>query len=73
MLVDFATSYGPNSIEGTISHLPTVQQNIGKWSLYFYRPRHFYEYRKRYNYSENQPHTYGNETSASVVLVMNQG
>ena len=45
--IDFATSYGPNSIEGTISHLPTVQQNIGKWSLYFYQRVTFMEYRKR--------------------------
>ena len=30
------------------------------------------EYRKGYNYSENQPHLW-NETSASKVLVMNQG
>ena len=44
--IDFATSYGPNSIEGTISHLPTVQQNIGKWSLYFISVT-FMEYRKR--------------------------
>ena len=46
--IDFATSYGPNSIEGTISHLPTVQQNIGKMeSLLLSGASLFMEYRKR--------------------------
>ena len=40
--IDFATSYGPNSIEGTISHLPTVQQNIGKMESLLLSARHFY-------------------------------
>ena len=70
--IDFATSYGPNSIEGTISHLPTVQQNIGKMESLLLSARHFWSTAKGYNYSENQPHLW-NETSASKVLVMNQG
>ena len=45
--IDFATSYGPNSIEGTISHLPTVQQNIGKMESLLLSGVTFMEYRKR--------------------------
>lgn len=71
--IDFATSYDSNSIEGTISHLPTVQQNIGKMESLLLSARHFlWSTAKGYNYSENQPHLW-NETSASKVLVMNQG
>ncbi len=40
--IDFAKTYSPNSIEGTIGDLPTVQQNIGKMETLLLSARHFY-------------------------------
>ena len=56
--IDFATSYGPNSIEGTISHLPTVQQNIGKMESLLLSARHFYGVQKDIIIQKIN-HTYG--------------
>ena len=39
--VDFAKSYHPNSIQGTIAELSTVQQNIGKMESLLLSARHF--------------------------------
>ena len=40
--VDFAKNYRPNSITGTIDSLPTVQQNLGKWKVYYFLQDIFY-------------------------------
>ena len=56
--IDFATSYGPNSIEGTISHLPTVQQNIGKMESLLLS-RHFYGVPQKDIIIQKINHTYG--------------
>ena len=56
---DFATSYGPNSIEGTISHLPTVQQNIGKMESLLLSARHFYGVPQKDIIIQKINHTYG--------------
>ena len=39
--VDFAKTYSPNSIEGTIGDITTVQQNIGKMESLLLSARHF--------------------------------
>ncbi len=39
--VDFAIQHSPNSIEGTIATLPTVQQNLGKMERYCYVRENF--------------------------------
>ena len=71
--VDFAKTYSPNSIEGTIGDITTVQQNIGKMESLLLSARHFL-----WSTASLYPNTHSdkaiwNETSASKVLVMNQG
>ncbi|MBP1970697.1 alkylation response protein AidB-like acyl-CoA dehydrogenase [Virgibacillus natechei] len=39
--VDFAASYSPNSIEGTISELPNVKQKLGEMELLLMESEHF--------------------------------
>ncbi|WP_430790654.1 acyl-CoA dehydrogenase family protein [Virgibacillus flavescens] len=39
--IDFATNYSPNSIEGTISDLPSVQQKLGEIELRVMQSQHF--------------------------------
>ena len=69
--INFATSYGPNSIEGTVVIYQLYNKTLEKWST-FISASLLWSTAKGYNYSENQPHLW-NETSASKVLVMNQG
>ena len=40
--VNFALQHSPNSIEGTIATLPTVQQNLGKMETLLLSARQFY-------------------------------
>ncbi len=71
--VGFAKTYSPNSIEGTIGDLPTVQQNIGKMETLLLSARHFlWSTAALYN-NEGSEKVKWNETSASKVMVMNQG
>ncbi|UJL45459.1 acyl-CoA/acyl-ACP dehydrogenase [Virgibacillus sp. NKC19-16] len=39
--VDFAATYSPNSIEGTISELPNVKQKLGEMELLLMESEHF--------------------------------
>ncbi|MDQ0157173.1 acyl-CoA dehydrogenase family protein [Robertmurraya andreesenii] len=39
--IEFAKSYSPNSIEGTILDIPTVQQRIGEMELLLLEAKHF--------------------------------
>ncbi|ALC90412.1 acyl-CoA dehydrogenase [Bacillus sp. FJAT-18017] len=39
--ISFAKSYSPNSINGTISEIPTVRQRIGEMELLLMQSRHF--------------------------------
>lgn len=71
--VDFAKQYSPNSIEGTISDLPNVQQHIGKMETLLLSARHFLWSTARGYQNIDENHPIFNETSASKVLVMNQG
>ena len=71
--IDFAKSYSPNSIDGTIGEITTVQQNIGKMESLLLSARHFlWSTAAMYNHT-SEPQQLWNETSASKVLVMNQG
>ena len=71
--VDFAKTYSPNSIEGTIGDITTVQQNIGKMESLLLSERTFV-WRTASLYSNtHSDKAIWNETSASKVLVMNQG
>ena len=71
--VDFAKNYSPNSIEGTIGDIPTVQQNIGKMEAQLLSARHFLWSTAAIYNGEVSGSKVWNETSASKVLVMNQG
>ncbi|RYM05802.1 acyl-CoA dehydrogenase [Sporolactobacillus sp. THM7-7] len=39
--INFATTYSPNSIEGTISELPNVKQKLGEIELHILESKHF--------------------------------
>ncbi|MEJ7269599.1 acyl-CoA dehydrogenase family protein, partial [Staphylococcus epidermidis] len=66
--IDFAKTYSPNSIEGTIGDLPTVQQNIGKMETLLLSARHFlWSTAALYNNEDSQKVKW-NETSASKVM-----
>ncbi len=71
--VDFAKNYRPNSITGTIDSLPTVQQNLGKMESLLLSARHFLWSTARGYQSYTEDAQIWNETSASKVVVMNQG
>ncbi|NWK83259.1 acyl-CoA/acyl-ACP dehydrogenase [Staphylococcus sp. GSSP0090] len=71
--IDFAKSYSPNSIEGTIGDITTVQQNIGKMESLLLSARHFLWSTASLYSSNHSDKAIWNETSASKVLVMNQG
>ncbi|MDT3925175.1 acyl-CoA dehydrogenase family protein [Staphylococcus saprophyticus] len=71
--VDFAKTYSPNSIEGTIGDITTVQQNIGKMESLLLSARHFLWSTASLYLNTHSDKAIWNETSASKVLVMNQG
>ncbi|ANZ32717.1 acyl-CoA dehydrogenase family protein [Staphylococcus carnosus] len=69
---DFAKEHSPNSLEGTIADLPTIQQSVGEMESLLLSARGFlWSTARIYNESPDAP--VWNETSASKVLVMNQG
>ncbi|MCG3411539.1 acyl-CoA/acyl-ACP dehydrogenase [Staphylococcus massiliensis] len=71
--VDFAKTYSPNSIEGVIGDIPTVQQNIGVMETKLMSARHFlYSTAEAYQYL-GPDDDIRNETAASKVVVMNNG
>lgn len=71
--IDFAKQHSPNSIKGTIAELPTVQQSVGKMESLLLSARHFlWSTAKGYQTIDQNPNVW-NETSASKILVMNQG
>lgn len=71
--VDFAIQHSPNSIEGTIATLPTVQQNLGKMETLLLSARQFlWSTAKGYQQFKNDSQI-RNATSASKVMIMNQG
>ena len=71
--VHFAEKYRPSRIEGTIADLPTVQQNLGKMESLLLSARHFlWSTAQGYQIYEEDAQIW-NVTSASKVMVMNQG
>ncbi|OFM74345.1 acyl-CoA dehydrogenase [Staphylococcus sp. HMSC074B09] len=71
--IEFAKTHSPNSIDGTIATLPTVQQNVGKMESLLLSARHFLWSTARGYNQYNETLNIWNETSASKILVMNQG
>lgn len=70
---EFAASYQPNSIDGTISDLPVVQQNLGKMDTKLITARHLlWSTAHAYQY-KRQNQSIQSELSASKVVVMNEG
>src|SRR5699024_832647 len=70
--VDFAKNYSPASIDGVIGDISTVRQNVGKMESLLLSARHFL-WSTAALYIQQQSIPIWNETSASKVLVMNQG
>ncbi len=71
--IDFAKAHSPNSIEGTIGDLSTVQQNIGKMESLLLSARHFLWSTAALYTTNDEDTQLWNETAASKILVMNQG
>ncbi|WP_338472307.1 acyl-CoA dehydrogenase family protein [Niallia sp. XMNu-256] len=69
--VDYATQYSPNSIQGTISELPNVQNLIGQIDLELMKARHFlYSVAESYDDEARRPYII-NELSAAKHIVTN--
>src|SRR5699024_4381938 len=72
--VDFATSYSPNSIEGTISDLPAVKQKIGDMKLGVLEAKSFlYTIAKKWDNSDKEVRqTMDAELGAVKLSVVNK-
>jgi len=69
--VKFATEYSPNSISGTISQLPNVQNLIGQIDLELMKARHFlYSVAEIYDDEARRPYI-TNELSVAKHIVTN--
>lgn len=69
--VKFATEYSPNSINGTISQLPNVQNLIGQIDLELMKARHFlYSVAEIYDDEARRPYI-TNELSVAKHIVTN--
>src|SRR5699024_1775714 len=72
--LQFATTYSPNSIKGTISELPNVQQKLGEIQLLLMEAEHFL-YRTAHKWDrsdENVRATMGPELGAAKLSVVNK-
>ncbi|HLR65610.1 acyl-CoA dehydrogenase family protein [Virgibacillus alimentarius] len=72
--IDFATSYSPNSIKGTISELPNIKQKLGEMELHVLQSSHFlYAVAKKWDESnEDTRQTMKPELGAVKLSVVNQ-
>lgn len=72
--VDFAASYSPNSIEGTISELPNVKQKLGEMELLLMESEHFlYSVARKWDESDNRTRqTMKPELGAVKLSVVNK-
>ncbi|MCS4486032.1 acyl-CoA dehydrogenase family protein [Staphylococcus americanisciuri] len=70
---DFSLTHSPNSIEGTISDLPVVQQNLGKMETKLLAARHMLWSTARAYQQLGETDDIAAETAASKVIVMNEG
>ncbi|RXJ04210.1 acyl-CoA dehydrogenase [Anaerobacillus alkaliphilus] len=71
--ITFASSYSPNSIEGTIVDLPYVKQKIGEMELYIQQSQHFlYSVATKWDESDDETRqTMGGELGAVKLSVVN--
>ncbi|MUK90186.1 acyl-CoA dehydrogenase [Ornithinibacillus sp. L9] len=71
--IEFASSYSPNSINGTISELPTVKQKIGEMALLTMQSDHFlYGVAKKWDESDHDTRqTMKTELGAVKLSVVN--
>src|SRR5699024_8537077 len=72
--IQFATTYSPNSIQGTISELPNVQQKLGEIELLIMEAEHFlYQVAEKWDASnDNVRLTMGPELGAAKLAVVNK-
>ncbi|WP_163971908.1 acyl-CoA dehydrogenase family protein [Oceanobacillus halotolerans] len=72
--VQFAKTYSPNSIKGTISDLPNVRQKIGEMALLVQQSSHFlYGVAKKWDEADDQTRqTMKSELGAVKLSVVNQ-
>lgn len=72
--VDFATTYSPNSIKGTISELPNVKQKLGEMELLLMQSSNFlYGIAKKWDVSSEETRsTMKPELGAVKLSVVNQ-
>lgn len=72
--IDFATSYSPNSIKGTIADLPNVKEKIGQMELRVMQSQHFlYSVARKWDESnEDVRQTMKPELGAVKLSVVNQ-
>ncbi|WP_068677604.1 acyl-CoA dehydrogenase family protein [Oceanobacillus sp. Castelsardo] len=72
--IQFATSYSPNSIKGTISELPTVKQKIGEMELLILESKNFlYSIAKKWDSGDEATRlTMGPELGAVKLSVVNK-
>ncbi|WP_449619892.1 acyl-CoA dehydrogenase family protein [Robertmurraya sp. Marseille-Q9965] len=72
--IQFAKSYSPNSISGTIADIPTVQQRIGQMELRLMEAKHFlYSVAKQWDAStEEEKPKLNPELSAAKLSVTNK-
>jgi len=72
--IEFATSYSPSSIKGTISEIPAVKQKIGEMELRIIESKHFlYSVAKAWDESDEKTHqTMKTELGAVKLSVVNK-
>lgn len=70
---NFARTHQPNSIEVPIGELPVVKQNLGKMETKLLSARHMLWSTAHAYQSELPTQSISNETSASKIIVMNEG
>ncbi|UXR82185.1 acyl-CoA dehydrogenase family protein [Staphylococcus sp. IVB6214] len=71
--IDFSLTHSPNSIEGTISDLPVVQQNLGKMETKLLTARHMLWSTARAYQTLGDVDDISAETAAIKIIVMNEG
>jgi len=72
--IEFATSYSPSSIKGTISEIPAVKQKIGEMELRVMESKHFlYSVAKMWDESDSETRqTMKPELGATKLSVVNK-
>ncbi|WP_343223177.1 acyl-CoA dehydrogenase family protein [Mesobacillus maritimus] len=72
--VQFAKEYSPNSIQGSISEIPSVRQKIGEMELELMKARHFlYSVAKQWDASNEEERTQMAAVLSAVKLAVTNG